>query len=226
MARLRAVGTIVAALSLCGCVTTSIEGYADREPPAHAATHLAALVNAPLPLSEAIQASIASEATKMGVAADDARTIFPPTRQYTDAEMKHDLAGQGVDAVLIVTVGDSGVVREYAGTVFSGAYSGTVTQNGFGGATFGGVSTGVASPTFRYRRQTDVNARLIEPATGRTLWVGSGQVSAGGALFVGNGTSASSAVAAIFADMQSKGLIGLPKSQFAMQFRKANAPSK
>jgi len=34
MARLRAVGTIVAALSLCGCVTTSIDGYADREPPA------------------------------------------------------------------------------------------------------------------------------------------------------------------------------------------------
>jgi hypothetical protein len=52
---------------------------------------------------------------------------------------------------------------------------------------------------------------LIEPATGRNLWVGTGQVSAGGALFVGTGTSAVSAGAAIFTDMQAKGLIGAPQ---------------
>ena len=115
------------ALSLCGCVTTSMQGYTDRTLPDHAATHLAALVNAPLPLSEALQTSLAAEAAKTGVAVDDARAIFPPTRQYTDAEIKHDLAVQVVDAVLIVTVGDSGVVSEYAGTVFSGSYSGTGT---------------------------------------------------------------------------------------------------
>jgi hypothetical protein len=52
---------------------------------------------------------------------------------------------------------------------------------------------------------------LIEPATGRNLWVGTGQVSARGALFVGNGTSAASAAAAIFCGMQTKGLIGSPQ---------------
>jgi hypothetical protein len=211
MARLDGLAALIAALSLCGCVTTSMQGYADRAIPEHAATHLAALVNAPLPLSQALQASFTSQATKLGVVVDDARTIFPPTRQYADAEMKHDLAAQGVDAVLIVTVGDSGVVREYAGTVFSGTYSGAVSGGAFG-ASYGGMSTEVASPTFRYSRETKFDARLIEPTSGRTLWVGSGQVSAGGALFVGNGTSASSAAAAIFTDMHAKGLIGAPQS--------------
>jgi hypothetical protein len=211
MARLNFFGAGIVALSLSGCVTTSMQGYADRAIPAHAAMHLAALVNAPLPLSEALQASFASQATKLGILVDDARSIFPPTRQYTDAEVKHDLAAQGIDAVLVVTVGDSGVVREYAGTVFSGTYSGTVASSAFG-ASYDGNSSGIASPTFRYHRPTDFNARLLEPSSGRSLWVGSGQVSAGGALFVGNGTSAASEASAIFNDMRTKGLIGAPQS--------------
>jgi len=39
------------------------------------------------------------------------------------------------------------------------------------------------------------------------LWVGNGQVRAGGLLFVGDGASASSSVAAIFDDLQGKGII-------------------
>jgi hypothetical protein len=69
-----------------------------------------------------------------------------------------------------------------------------------------------SAPRFRYSRETKFDAKLLEPASGRTLWVGSGQVSAGGALFVGNGTSATSAAAAIFDDMHAKGLIGAPQS--------------
>ena len=96
MARLAALSAVGGALSLCACVTTSMQGYADRELPAQPVTHVAALVRAPLPL-------------------------------------------------------DRGVER------------------------------------------------------GRSLWVGTGQVSAGGALFVGNDTSATNAAASIFADMQAKG---------------------
>ena len=51
-------------------------------------------------------------------------------------------------------------------------------------------------------------ARLLEPATARNLWVGNGQVNAGGLLFVGDRTSASSSVAAIFDDLHQKGAIG------------------
>jgi hypothetical protein len=211
MARLAALGAIGGALSLCACVTTSMQGYADRELPAQPVTHVAALVSAPLPLLESLQASIVEQGAKIGIVVDDARTIFPPTRQYTDAEIKHDLAAQGVGAVLIVTVGDSGVVREYAGTVFSGSYSGTATAN-FGGVTYGGTSTGFASPAYRFRRQTDFSARLVEVSSGRGLWVGTGQVSAGGALFVGNDTSATNTAASIFADMQTKGVIGPPQN--------------
>jgi hypothetical protein len=51
-------------------------------------------------------------------------------------------------------------------------------------------------------------ARLVDPTTARNLWVGSGEVSAGGRFFVGNGSSASSSVSAIFDDMRAKKIIG------------------
>ena len=52
----------------------------------------------------------------------------------------------------------------------------------------------------------------VDAKSGRNLWIGNGQVSAGGRgvvgrLFVGDGTSAASAVGAIFNDLQSKRLI-------------------
>jgi len=51
-------------------------------------------------------------------------------------------------------------------------------------------------------------ARLVDPSTGRNLWVSSGEVRAGGRLFVGNGSSASSSVSAIFDDLRVKKIIG------------------
>lgn len=208
----------LAAVLLSGCITTSMQGYADRDLPARPVKHIAAYVVAPTGLATSFQSSIAQEATKRGILADDAYTLLPPTRSYNDAEIRKVLVASDIDAVLIINVGDTGVVREYAGTFFQTEYSGstdmsgTVTRNGnvssvaLAGST-SGTMTGISSPIHRYSRQTAFKARLVEPATGRSLWVGSGEVSAGGRLFVGNGSSASSSMTAIFDDLSAKRII-------------------
>jgi hypothetical protein len=148
---------------------------------------MVAYVAAPGPLAANILASITDEARKRGIVAEDALTIFPPTRTYNGAEVRQGLAAQGVDGVLVINVGDTGVMKEYAGTVFYGQYSGSSVATGnatsFGNMTSASISgtsrgtmTASAAPTYRYSRQTNFNARLLEPATGRNLWVGSGQV--------------------------------------------------
>jgi len=119
----------------------------------------------------------------------------------------------------VINVGDTGVLQQYAGTILSGQYSGSSsasgTMNTFGNVsnvslngTSSGTMVATATPVYRYRRQTSFTARLLEPATGRNLWVGNGQVNSGGLLFVGDGANASSSVAAIFDDLQRKGVIG------------------
>lgn len=215
---------VVAALSLAACSSTTMQGYADRDLPTKSIQHVAAYVAAPGPLAANMQASIAEEARKRGILAEDALTILPPTRTYTDAEVRKALAERGVDGVLLITVADSGVVSQYAGTIFQSSYSGvssaggTITQMGNTSTvslsgTASGTAVGSATPTYRYSRQTQFTARLLEPASGRNLWVGNGEVDTSGGrglisrLMVSDGVSSSKSVSAIFEDLQKKGLI-------------------
>jgi hypothetical protein len=208
-----------AAIGLTGCITTSMQGYADRQLPAKPISRMIAYVAGPGPLVSSIQASVAEEAKKRGVVAEDALLLFPPTRTYTNAEIQQGLARDGIDGVLVINVGDTGVLQQYAGTILSGQYSGSSSASGtintFGNmstvsmnGTSSGTMVATATPVYSYRRQTSFTARVLETATGRNLWIGNGQVRAGGLLFVGDGASASSSVGAIFDDLQRKGIIG------------------
>jgi len=225
MRKLGSAFVVAAALGLSGCVNTSMQGYADRNLPTNTIQHIAAYVAAPGPLASNMQQSIAEEARKRGILAEDAITILPPTRTYTDAEVRKALAERGVDGVLLITVADSGVVAQYAGTIFQSSYNGFSSANGTinqmgntatvsmnGNST--GTMYGTAAPTYRYSRRTDFSARLVDPKSGRNLWVGNGEVTAGGGkgligrLIVADGVSSSRSISAIFDDLQSKGLIG------------------
>jgi hypothetical protein len=214
-----AICAVLAAASLSGCITTSMQGYADRQLPARPVSRIVAYVAGPNTLVSSIQRSVAEEARKRGIAADDALSLFPPTRTYSNAEVQQGLTANGIDGVLVINVGDTGVQQQYAGTILSGQYQGSSnasgTVNTFGNAstvsmsgTSSGTMTAAATPIYRYRRQTNFNARLLEASTGRNLWVGNSQVNAGGLLFVGDSASSSSSVAAIFDDLQAKGILG------------------
>ena len=91
MYRLLPVFTVVWAFLLSACVTTSMQGYADKDPPAKPVRSIAAYVAAPLPLATSVQSSINEEAKKRRIIAQDALQIFPPTRTYTNAEIRKDL---------------------------------------------------------------------------------------------------------------------------------------
>jgi hypothetical protein len=195
-----------------------MQGYADRELPTKRIQSIVAYVSAPTAMTSQIQTSIAEEARKRGVISQDALAIFPPTRRYSNAEIQQGLARDRIDAILAVEIGDSGVIRQYAGTYFSsqttGDFSASGTANRMGNLTNIGLqgtsnstTSGMSTPVYRHSRQTDFVARLVDPLTGRNLWVGRGQVQASGRLFVGTGTGASSSIAAIFDDMEKKGLL-------------------
>jgi len=183
---------IVLILGLSGCTSTTIQGYADSNLPSKGVQHLAVYVAAPGPLASSMQASIAEEAQKRKVLVEDALNILPPTRTYTDAEVRRVLAARGVDGVLFINVADSGVISQYAGTIFTSNSSGTASLNGTVTNLGGGMSTvalsgnttestfGTATPIHRFSRKTDFTARLIEPGSGRNLWVGNGEVSTEG----------------------------------------------
>jgi hypothetical protein len=194
---IRAAWLALAAITLSACVTTAMRGT-DRELASRPVSQLVAYVAGPGPLASSIQSSINIEARKRGLLAENALKLLPPTRTYTDADIRQALAARGIDGVLIINVGDSGVPRQYAGTIFQGRYP-------VSSATMAAV-TSVSG----YPRPTTFTARLLEPATARNLWEGIGDVETSGLFSADDGTGASSAIAAIFDELQQKGIIAPP----------------
>jgi hypothetical protein len=195
---------------LAGCVTTSMQGYADLQPPPHAIQHIAAIA------PPALMTALSREASKRGVTLEDANVILPPTRQYNETEIRQAMAAHGIDGVLVVNVsGDTGVQQRYAGTIANTSYSGTSSGNAmvmgnmiYGSGMSSGTATTTSTPVYHYSRAVAFEARLSDPQTSRKFWVGSGQTKAGGSLFMGDATNAADAAASIFNDLQTKGLIG------------------
>jgi hypothetical protein len=209
---LRLLSLIVVAASatvLAGYVTTSMQGYADLQPPPHPIQHIVAIA------PPALITAMTREASKRGVTLEDANIILPPTRQYNETEIREAMAAHGIDAVLVVNVtGDSGVQQQYAGTIANTSYSGTSSGNAmvmgnmiYGSGMSSGVATTTATPVYRYSRAVAWQARLSDPQNSRKFWVGNGQTQSGGSLFVGDGVNAADAASAIFNDLQTKSLI-------------------
>ena len=208
---LRVVGAVLAATSLCGCAATAMQGYADLERPAHPIQHIAAFAG------PALLPALASEAKNQGVLLEDALSFLPPTRQYTEAEIRQAMAARGVDGVLVITLtGDTGSQQQYAGTITTGNASAVGTTMYGGGMATTSVSasgTSVSTPVYRFSRAIAFEARLSDPQTSRKFWVGGGQTNSGGGGLIGaistsNGVSASSIASNIFSDLRAKELIG------------------
>jgi hypothetical protein len=205
LAMLATAGSIM----LAGCVTTSMQGYADLQPPPHPFQHIAVIA------SSALIQPLVSEAAKRGVLLEDANVILPPTRQYNETEIRRAMAAHGIDGVLVVNViGDTGVQQRYAGTIANTQYTGTSTGSAmvmgnmiYGSGMSSGTATTTSTPIYHYSRAIGFEARLSDPQTSRKFWVGNGQTQSGGSLFVGDAVNAANAASSIFNDLQSKGLI-------------------
>jgi len=183
---------------LSACVSAWVQGEGNLEAPVRPVSRLVAYVTGPDSLVASFQANVAVEAARHGLAAENALVLFPPTRPYADQEIRQGLAVRSIDSVLIINIGDAGVQRQYAGTIFQGR---TPVSTGPREATVASV--------YGYPRQTTFTARLLDAATGRRFWEGVGQFGDNKGFFASDtGPTISEAVAVVFDDLQAKGVVG------------------
>jgi hypothetical protein len=181
------------AVALTGCLTSSAPN-AGRMAAIRPVSHFVAYVAAPPALAPRIRSSIAAEAGRRGLVADDALALFPPSRSYVDADIRQVLAARAVDGVLIVNVGETGVPRQFAKTMFRGPPVAPAAA-----ASVAAINGDPSSTSF--------TAELIEPAGARSLWNGSGIVDAGGMFSEDDGSGAALTIGALFDELQRKGFL-------------------
>jgi hypothetical protein len=204
-ALLRATWLALAAVTLSACASALVQGEGSLEAPVRPVSRLVAYVTGPDSVVASFQANIAVEAARHGLAAENALLLFPPTHAYADLEIRQGLAARSIDSVLIINVGDAGVQRQYAGTIFQGRSP----------IASGPAEAAIAS-VYGYPRQTTFAARLLDTATGRRFWEGAGQFAENKGLFAENkglfsfdaGPTVSESVAVLFDDLQAKGIVG------------------
>jgi hypothetical protein len=190
---------------LCG---SSAAGPADRP--------FSGVRRSPSKPDPSILQAVSQQGASRGITVENVYYLLPPTRTYTGAEATSALQARGINAVLIMQLGDSGIHQQYLGTIVSANSSGSF--NGSGTAVSAGPftsldmsgtmqssGTAIATPILRPNRSTTFQARLVEVPTGRVLWVGQGETDSGGLLFVGmNGAKS---VSSVFDDLQAKGIL-------------------
>jgi hypothetical protein len=181
---------------LSACALGSIQSEGSLQAPARPVSRLVAYVSGPDSLTASFQANIAVEAARRGLAAENALVLFPPARAYADSQIRQALAARSIDSVLIINIGNTGVHREYAGTIFQGR------SRVLSGAGETAVASVNGDP-----RETTYSARLLDGASGRKLWEGVGEVGPQNSLISGGPTVAES-IEALFDDLQTKGVIG------------------
>ena len=193
---MRAFCLALIAMALSGCGSALLQSETSPQLSPRPVRAIGAYVAGPNALAASFQANIAVEATRHGLTADNVSALFPPTRAYTNAEIRQGLAARSIDSVMIIRIGDAPGQRQYAGTILQ------ERSVGSGGPTAAAIATVNGNPT-----PSTFSARLVDVASGRKLWDGEGQIASGAYSLFANGTTVEDAVATLFDDLQDKGMI-------------------
>ena len=194
---MRALCLALVAMALSGCGSALLQSETSPQLSPRPAMAIGAYVAGPNSLVGSFQANIAVQATRHGLTADNISALFPPTRAYTDVEIRQGLAARSIDSVMIIRIGDAPAQRQYAGTILQ------ERSVGSGGPTAAAIAAVNGNPN-----PSTFSARLVDVGSGRKLWGGEGQIAAGAYSLFANGTTVEDAVAALFDDLQEKGMIG------------------
>ena len=193
---MRAFCLALIAMALSGCGSALLQSETSPQLSPRPVRAIGAYVAGPNSLAASFQANIAVEATRHGLTADNVSALFPPTRAYTNAEIRQGLAARSIDSVMIIRIGDAPGQRQYAGTILQ------ERSVGSGGPTAAAIAAVNGNPN-----PSTFSARLVDVASGRKLWDGEGQIASGAYSLFANGTTVEDAVATLFDDLQDKGMI-------------------
>jgi len=147
-----------------GCATTQITAFKDPDTGARKLKNVLIVVaSSDLRDRMAIEKAIVEKLTAQGIQAQPSTTVFPPTRKYTEQEMRESLAAKGFTEVLFLSPTGSGVT-------VTGAISQTTA--------FPGPSAmGVTGFVRRLEKTFQVEIMAVENS--KTIWMASTQSAVG-----------------------------------------------
>jgi hypothetical protein len=208
---------LISVLLLSSCATSKITAFRD---PAFATKHFSSLVvfaqgmalDSSVEVERMICNKVAPTPCKSG------KSVLPPTRQYTGADVAKYLEDSGAEAVLIIALVADRSNTQYFGTFTASMASASATSSGtinfygnnaFWNGTTNGSASGqsVSMPVYGYSRVAFGQLGLFDRLTGNIAWIGEIRVEGQGALNTTDDAFINSATSKIATELKTSGLV-------------------
>jgi hypothetical protein len=119
------------------------------------------------------------------------KTVLPPTRVYSNAEIAQYLARDNIDGVLFIVLGDDRSASQYLGTTVSGSSTSITTQSGnvnlYGNTALWNAASqtttsqqSTATAAYQETRTAHAEIGLFDRVSGNIVWRGEMRVSGQG----------------------------------------------
>lgn len=156
-----------------GCASTRVTAFKDPEFAGRSFGKPAVYANtANLEWRQSLEDRLVAEMSKHGVIARATFQLIPPTRDQSPEERAQILLAHGIDALIVIEVGESGVKDQYIPpTGATTTTHGTVTTYGSIGTYRGTSYTRVHGGYNVSKPWAEMSTYVLEVATGRKAWV-------------------------------------------------------
>jgi hypothetical protein len=188
---------LVLPLVTTACVTTQVNGYTDNAYRDHKVYRIAVrAANANFAFAQLLENELVDEFKDKGIRATSFLAMFPPTRDWTNAQVTQALKQRGFDGIMYVNLTGADSQETTIGYVNTGSAS------VYGGsASYRGHSTAMTA----IRRYTSTRASLYDVASGHKIWIADTNTNAGGLLYQSDDTQAESIAEEIVAALHKSG---------------------
>jgi len=120
--------------------------------------------------------------------------LFPPTRQWSEDEIRDIYREHGVDAGLVITLGSYDKQSSPGMTLYDAT-------------TVNGITTGTATQVSFVSDFASFSAALVDTDSERTVWLGRVDTQGNGTLFVGNKSTAKGLVKGVLKAWKAAGVV-------------------
>lgn len=195
-----------------GCASTKITSITDPDYKGTKLNHLVVIANVnDLTMKQSIEQKLTETMmTKYNVKVSSGYDILPPTRQYTEIELKKILAKNSIDSVLILTVTDSGYKTSKYTTYQPYQTQGNISQTGTNQYQYQSTTSGGPRTETYNKPYLSVKTEIVDPVNGKTKWVATSN--SRGNAFVGVNFILNDYIDAIAQKISEDGLISRKKN--------------
>jgi hypothetical protein len=191
----RIILAIALILSLSAFRHTDVEGHVDPNFTGYEfSTVVVRMPNASLSFRKLVTARLQKQFRKRNIRMIMHNDLFPPTRQWTDAQIQETYERHNVDAGLIITIGSDRTEQSPGFIMFD---STTIGDHTYMNATHVSV----------VRDFTSFEISLVDAESRQTAWLGRLDTRGAGVLFVGNKSTAKGLVKGLFKEWKRSGIV-------------------